>query len=51
MGDTQSQILSSLTTNYASATAVVLAAGFAIVGISFVSYLLRKANRAANGRV
>lgn len=44
-------IQAAITSNMASATAIVTAAGLALITLSFVQFVLRKGRRAATGKV
>jgi hypothetical protein len=44
-------IETAITTNLASATGIVVAAGLALIGLGFVGFILRKGRAAASGRV
>lgn len=48
---TVTQVTDAITTNLASASGIVVTAGLALIGIAFLGFVLRKAKRAANGRV
>lgn len=49
--DTVTQVQAAITSNMASAVAIVTAAGLALIGLAFVGFVLRKGKRAANGRI
>lgn len=48
---TVTQVQTAITTNMASALAIVTAAGLALIGLAFAGFVLRKGKRAANGRI
>lgn len=48
---TVTQITTSVTENMATASALTVTVGLALIGIAFLGFVLRKAKRAANGRV
>lgn len=48
---TVTQVTQTITGYLASASGIVVTAGLALVGIAFVSFVLRKAKGAASGRV
>lgn len=51
MDTTVTAIQAAITGNFADATAVVTAAGLALIGLSFLSFVLRKGRAAAGGKV
>lgn len=44
-----SQVLAAI--NFSDATAIVTAAGLALIGLAFLGFVLRKANESASGRI
>lgn len=44
------QITDAITTNLASATGIVTTAGLALIGLAFLSFVLRKGIRTAKGQ-
>ncbi len=51
MESTVTAVQAAITSNFASATAIVTAAGLALIGLSFLSFVLRKGRAAAGGKV
>ena len=49
--DAVADVTSAINANMASATGIVITAGLALIGLSFVGFVLRKGRRAANGRI
>lgn len=49
MQDLQNQILAAI--NFSQATAIVVAAGLALIGLAFVSFVLRQGSAAASGHI
>lgn len=44
-------VQAAITSNMADATGIITAAGLALIGLSFLGFVLRKGRRAANGKV
>lgn len=45
------QVTDAISANMASATSIVTTAGLALIALSFLTFVLRKGRRAANGKV
>lgn len=50
-GDAVADVTAAIQTNMASAMGIVITAGLALIGLSFVGFVLRKGRKAANGRI